>query len=268
MRVHLDRIVVYPIKSLDGVVVEEAGITSGGILENDRIYSIADAQGKYVNGKRFARVHRLRSRFDATFSEVVFSEQDSSIEAQFVLAETEPINRWLGEFFGFAVTLKREPVSGFPDDREAFGPTVVSQSSMLTVANWYPGLSLESVRRRFRSNLELDGVGMPPFWEDQLFNGPGELKPFHIGAVQFLGHNPCQRCAVPTRDPQTGEVLTGFQKEFMERRRQALPSWANSTRFNHFYRFAVNTSIPPTEFGKRLRRGDEVQIPVRAETAS
>ena len=42
----LGRITIFPIKSLDGVPVETARITSGGILENDRIYAIYDTDGK------------------------------------------------------------------------------------------------------------------------------------------------------------------------------------------------------------------------------
>ena len=37
---HLGRIVIFPIKSLDGMVVDEAAITPGGILENDRVFAI------------------------------------------------------------------------------------------------------------------------------------------------------------------------------------------------------------------------------------
>jgi uncharacterized protein YcbX len=261
MRIHLGRIVVFPIKSLDGVAVEKAGITAGGILENDRTYSIVDAQGKYVNGKREPRVHRLRCEFDASFREVLVSERGSGSEARFILAEPGPFNDWLSAYFGFPVTLNREPEKGFPDDREAFGPTVVSLASLRVVASWFPDLTLEGARRRFRANLELDGEGMPPFWEDGLYRGPGECVPFQIGDVEFLAHNPCQRCAVPTRDPETGEVIPGFQKEFAERRRQTLPAWANSARFNHFYRFAVNTSTPESESGKQLRIGDAVVQP-------
>jgi uncharacterized protein len=260
MRVHLGRIVVYPIKSLDGVVVKEARITSGGILEHDRVYAIVDAQGKYVNGKRSARVHQLRCRFDAAIKEVAFSDQVSGREAQFVLAEPEALNRWLSELFEFPVTLSRETEKGFPDDRDAPGPTIISQSSLLTVASWYPNVTLESARQRFRSNLELEGEGTPPFWEDRLYGAAGVLAPFRIGEVRFFAHNPCQRCVVPTRDARTGEPIAGFQKEFMARRSQSLPAWANSTRFNHYYRLAVNTSVPGTEAGKRLRSGDGVEV--------
>jgi uncharacterized protein YcbX len=255
----LGRIEIFPIKSLDGVLLEEALVTAGGILENDRIYAMLDSEGRYVNGKRLPRVHQLRCSFDASIKEVrLWQEGGETTAAQFSLDASAPINRWLGDFFGFAVTLRREPEKGFPDDRTAFGPTIVSEASLRAVMEWYPELTLESVRRRFRTNLEL--TGGEPFCEDRLYGAPGELKPFQIGPVRFLGHNPCQRCVVPTRNPDSGAAVPDFQKRFMQLRKEHLPAWANAERFNHFYRFAVNTSIEPAEAGKRLRVGDVVAV--------
>jgi uncharacterized protein YcbX len=255
---HLGRIVIFPIKSLDGMVVEEAAITPGGILENDRVFAILDKAGAYVNGKRTPRVHQLRCSFDAEVREVRLWQTGESSQTQFHLDETDGISRWLGDFFGYPVTLQRELQKGFPDDRTAFGPTVVGEASLRAIQDWYPGLELESLRRRFRTNLEL--AGGVPFEEDRLFGAPDELKPFQIGPVQFLGHNPCQRCVVPSRDPVSGEAVPEFQKRFAQLRGQHLPAWANAQRFNHFYRFAVNTSVLPAEAGKRLRVGDALSL--------
>jgi uncharacterized protein YcbX len=231
-------------------------ITSGGILENDRIYAIFDEHGSVVNGKRTARIHQLRCAFDQGLKEVRLWENSSPV--QFCLDTPEPINRWLTDFFGFPVALKHDPKSGFPDDLTAFGPTIVSEPSLRAVQEWYPGLDLESLRRRFRTNLEL--FGEEAFCEDRLYGAPEELKTFWIGDVRFQGHNPCQRCVVPTRDADSGQAVAGFQKRFMDMRKQALPEWADARRFNHFYRFAVNTSILAEEAGKRLRTGDPVRI--------
>ena len=252
---YLGRILIFPVKSLDGIEVQEAAVTAGGILKNDRVYAIYDAQEKVVNGKRTARIHQLRCDFDKGLKEIRVWE--NSAPRQFCLDAPAALDRWLSEFFGFAVALKHEPVSGFPDDREAFGPTIVSEASLRAVNEWYPEVSIESMRLRFRTNLEL--AGGEAFCEDALYGAPGELKPFHIGGVQFFGHNPCQRCVVPTRDPESGEAISGFQKKFMERRGKELPEWADRRRFNHYYRFAVNTSIPGSEAGKRLRVGDLVK---------
>lgn len=262
MRVRLGSITLYPVKALDGVGVPSSRITARGILEHDRIYAIFRDDGKAVNGKREPRTHALRSTFDPGFREIRLRVEGDGAGEQFSLAEPERLNRWLSEYFGYAVALRHDPEAGFPDDREAFGPTVVSQSSHEAVRAWFPGLTLESVRRRFRANLELAGEGLPAFWEDGLYGAAGDLRPFEIGAVRLRAHNPCQRCPVPTRDPRTGEAIAGFQQEFMARRRESLPSWANSSRFNHFYRFAVNTSIEPTEAGKTLQVGDPVEVPI------
>jgi uncharacterized protein len=254
----LGKIQIFPIKSLDGLLVEQTQVTSGGILTNDRVYAIFDKDGKVVNGKRTARVHELRSKFDSEIKEVRLWQSGESSPTQFQLDAPDQMEKWLGEFFGFSVTLRREPQKGFPDDHEAFGPTITSEASLLEIQKWFTELTLESLRRRFRSNLEL--IDDAPFCEDQLFGAPGELKPFQIGAVKFLGHNPCQRCVVPTRDPDSGNGVTDFQKKFMELRKKFLPEWANAQRFNHFYRFAVNTSIPSTETEKLLRVGDVVEF--------
>jgi uncharacterized protein len=44
----------------------------------------------------------------------------------------------------------------------------------------------------------------------------------------------------------------------MALREQELPRWDDTQRFNHYYRFAVNTLIPAGEAGKKLRVGDPV----------
>jgi hypothetical protein len=46
----------------------------------------------------------------------------------------------------------------------------------------------------------------------------------------------------------------------MEMRQKTLPSWTEPSRFNHYYRFAVNTSVPPSERDKILHVGETVQL--------
>ena len=255
----LSRIVVYPVKSLDGVALPEARITAGGILEHDRVYALFDENEKVVNGKRTGRIQQLRSDFDPAFEEIQLWTAESSARIQFSLTEPTKLNAWLSDFFGFAVHLGCEKKSGFPDDTGAPGPTLCSEASLHEIMSWYPGqMTLDRVRLRFRTNLEL--AQAEPFGEDKLFGAPDTHRPFQIGEVSFRGHNPCQRCVVPTRDPFTIEPIPGFQKRFMEMRQKTLPPWSERSRFNHFYRFAVNTSIPESENGKVLRLGDEVRL--------
>jgi uncharacterized protein YcbX len=250
---------VYPLKALDPLLTDEARITSGGALEYDRRWAVRNQRGKFVNGKRNARVSLVRSRYRIHPFSVFLKAEGTGDEAAFLLPEESHLaEAWLTGFFGEAVTMDENPAGGFPDDTDASGPTIVSQSTLETVASWYPGLDAGDILRRFRPNLVIDGV--PPFWEDRLYGVKGGSRPFSVGCVTFHGINPCARCVVPTRDPVAADVMPGFMAKLIERRKATLPSWAEASQFDHFYRLCVNTRIPPSEAGKTLRAGDPVRV--------
>lgn len=254
---HLAQIFLYPIKSLDGVAVTQATILPSGALQYDREFAIVDQQGKIVNGKRTAAIQQIRASFDLAARTVSLSDPETQSQESFHLdAERSRLETWLSDYFGFAVHLIQNPAMGFPDDIASPGPTLISTATLQTIANWFPELTLSNVRQRFRTNLEV--ADTPAFWEDQLFGQADTTVRFQIGTVQFNGVNPCQRCIVPTRDPISGQFTPDFQKTFTKQRQATLPQWAEPTRFNHFYRLAVNTRLPATEAGKSLSVHDPV----------
>jgi uncharacterized protein len=254
----LTQMIIYPIKSLDGKIVDRAKISAGGALEFDRRWAIVDDRGKVVNAKRTAKIQLLRSQFDLIEEDRLTirlqTATDPNTYTFCLLTEIASLAGWLSQFFGFPVSLIENAVTGFPDDSDAYGPTMISTATLETVCTWFPDLDLAEVRRRFRTNLELSGV--PAFWEDRLFGAPGKVVDFQLGNVQFHGINPCQRCVVPTRDALTGDAMPKFQQTFTQQRQQTLPIRVNAARFNHFYRLAVNTKIPLVEAGKFLNTGD------------
>ena len=272
----LRRIRVYPVKSLDPREQSSVRIAEQGALAGDREYAIVDrpsdephdpetasvgGRGDYVNGKRTAAVHRLRSSFDPdgrTLSLRVQGEQERHSFDLEPPAAREPLNDWLSAYFGEPVSVRREPAGGYPDDRELMGPTVVSTATLEAVADWFDGVTVEGARRRFRANLEVGGV--PAFWEDRLYADHGECVRFRIGEAELLGVNPCQRCVVPTRDPNTGAETPGFRERFLEMRERTLPAWAASDRLDHYFRLMVNTDVPASERDSRLRVGDPVTV--------
>jgi uncharacterized protein YcbX len=263
---YLSRIIIYPIKSLDGVAVPNATVLQSGALQNDREFAIFDQQNQWVNGKRNAKIHLLRTSFDLEANTVCLQVQESEQQQVFHLnRERTSLENWLSEYFSFPVKLQQNSISGFPDDTEASGPTVISTATLETVASWFPGVeakgqssATDEMQQRLRANLEIAGV--PAFWEDQLFAEAGNIVQFQIGSIRFEGINPCQRCIVPTRNSLTGKVYPQFQKLFVEKRQETLPSWAPISRFNHYFRLSVNTCIPKSEAGKILQVGDEVKI--------
>lgn len=255
---YLARIDLYPIKALDGVSVAAAKVLASGALEHDRRFALFDLQGNLINGKHNARVHALRTCYSDDLQQVRFEFNGETSPSFELGGHPSALEGWLSDYFEQPVKLQENSVMGFPDDTDSPGPTVISTASLAAVASWYAQLSLAEVRRRFRTNLEIDGV--PAFWEDRLFAAAGQTVPFKLGEVSLLGINPCQRCIVPSRDSQTGAADSGFQRRFVEQRSRSLPSWAERSRFNHFFRLAVNTRLPVTEAGKRLQCSSSLRL--------
>jgi hypothetical protein len=105
-------------------------------------------------------------------------------------AGTEDAAEWFSVYFEQQILVRHAP-EGFPDDNIANGPTIISTASLQAVSDWFPGLSVDSVRQRFRATLEIDGHSvespspatthektgaaasanghLPAFWEDQLY---------------------------------------------------------------------------------------------------
>ncbi len=256
----LSRIRLHPIKSLGPIDVSSASIGPKGGLELDRAWAILASDGRWINGKRTKEVDGVRARFAPDLQSVELAAREGHpglASATFAFpADTVGATRWFSQYF-------QEPVNvlyareGFPDDDLAHGPTIVSTASLEAVCQWFPEISLETARLRFRTSLEL--VGMQPFEEDQLFAADKDSTvKFSIGGIKFEGSNPCARCNVPPRDTTTGNVIAEFPKRFADLRRANLPAWSSAARFDHFYRFAVNTRVPASEIGKVLRVGDSL----------
>ncbi|MDJ0592468.1 MAG: MOSC N-terminal beta barrel domain-containing protein [Pleurocapsa sp. MO_226.B13] len=259
VRPHVARLFVYPVKSLDRLEGDRVTILKSGALEGDRTWAIFDLAGNFVNGKRNQKIHALRSKLDLVTKNLALQIEDTNKTQTFnLITEQSALCAWLAEYFGFRVKIEQNLDMGFPDDTTSPGATIVSTATLEAIASWYPELNVESIRRRFRANIEIGGV--PAFWEDRLFTTPEQTVKFKVGEVEFQGVNPCQRCVVVTRNPQTGAAYPQFQKIFTRQRKETLPEWTERSRFNHFFRLAVNTRLSPTEAGKTIATGDRVNI--------
>ncbi len=254
---------LHPIKSLDPVSVLESRIGPSGGLALDRVWALYSVDGRWVNGKRTPAIHLIRATYSPDLRSVTLSvprdRRHIPIRTFDFPAAHEDAAEWFSVFFDQQIIVRYSP-EGFPDDTLASGPTIVSTASLQSVAEWFPVLSVDDVRLRFRTSLEIDGV--PAFWEDRLFSeDERNIVRFRIGGVVFEGSNPSARCPVPPRDPFTGIDLDGFQKLFTHHREATLPTWSPRSRFDHFYRLATNTRVASSQTGLLLRSGDSLQLP-------
>lgn len=257
----LGRIRIYPFKSLAPIEVTECLLTESGSLENDRRFAFRLPDGTYFNAKRDPRIHEITLRANKNLSCFEFSRRGGS--ERMTVDPTrgfDGLEQWIFEQFNVLVKVSESKTPGFPDDTSSPGPTIISKATLERIAIWFPGLTVDSIRSRLRTNLEIENV--PAFWEDHLFGeNSTEGVDFTVGEAPLQGVNPCQRCIVPTRDPQTAKVLTDFAKNFRTHRKSELPPWASRSPFNHFYRVATNTRLARRMTGSiRIRVGDCVSL--------
>jgi len=294
----LDRITVYPVKSLDGVDVTEARVLPSGALEHDRRWQLTDIDGRVLNAKRSPLFHAIRAEFDLDARLVTLSIDPLAIQARAIpgverlaslATNTFPLVPgpngpcdWLAEVLcagarSSGVLLLERADGGFPDDREAPGPTLISTASLEEVARWF-GFDLAESRRRFRANLEIGGCDA--FWEDTLASPARENLPslidlppdlpadpyadlppleplqFTIGEARFRATNVCRRCVVPTRDSRTGAVTVHFRDAFEARRARGMRPDVDAAAWRTLYRLALNTRrSAPTQACVRLTCG-------------
>jgi uncharacterized protein YcbX len=293
----LDRITIYPVKSLDGVAVTEARLLPGAGLEHDRRWQLVDLEGRVVNAKRTAILHAIRAEYaieglaaagpdlglPPLAANVIALAVDPAALAAGAVPGVERLRSfspdvfplvpgsagpcaWLSEALGFGVLLMERAEGGFPDDRDAPGPTLAATATLVEVARWF-AFDLDESRRRFRVNLEVGGCAA--FWEDALASParpglepvigeadaglpadpyaalpPSEPRPFTIGAARLVATNVCRRCGVPSRDSRTGVETAHFRDAFEARRSRRLRPDVDASAWSHLYRLAVNTATP------------------------
>lgn len=252
-------ITIYPVKSLDEISLQKAQIGNGGCLTHDREYAICKSDGKYVKGKNNDLIYLLRSAIDFENEIISFRHQSETGWHKFNLQkDKKQIDEYLSAFFNLEVTLQKNSEGKFLDEPVVSGITIASTESLNMVSDWFNDMPPEETRKRFRTNIEIAAV--PAFWEDQLFFEQATAIEFRVGEVILYGMSPRARCVVPSRHPQTGEAIHGFQKTFAQQRVDNLPQGSTLQRYGHAYYLSVDCYLPPSEFGKWIAVGDELTI--------
>lgn len=220
---HLSEISVYPIKSLGGILMEDALIQERG-LQFDRRWMLIDENNEFLTQREFPRMALLETKTQNENLLVYESERQKSIElrpankepisvkiwSSRVKADVYPseVNNWFSEFLQTKCRLVLMP----PESKRKVSPFYAVRKFIDTVsfADAYPFLligqsSLDDLNarlseplpmNRFRPNLVVAGAAA--FAEDN-------WKKIKIGATIFHLVKPCARCVITTIDQKRGE---------------------------------------------------------------
>ncbi|AMW17464.1 MOSC domain-containing protein [Glaesserella parasuis] len=213
------QICLYPIKSTQAYRVEQAFVLPQG-LNFDREFMITEVDGTFITARKEQMLYRLAAfpistgiviqsdcgeRCVALYND--FTQQRSSEVwgSHFPSwVANKAVNQWLSQKFGREVQLRwlgeqsQRMVKHFEPQPLSFADSnpllLVSEQSLKQLQQWSPvPVSME----QFRANVVIDGI--QAFEEER-------WKQVKIGTVEFEVAQPCTRCILITRDPQTLEL--------------------------------------------------------------
>ena len=191
----------WPVKSFaGGDTLERTAVGAHG-LAGDRAHAAVDPRdprGRALSGRRAPGLLRWSAAY-AVAPDALLDAEDPPLPA--VTSPEGTSFRWdepelaaaLAEHLRKPVELHRRP-RGMPDRR---GTVLLTTEATRAAVEAALGRPLDL--RRFRTNLHLD-LEAPAFAEEAWAG-----RRIEVGELALRVTEPCERCAIPTREPGTGE---------------------------------------------------------------
>lgn len=195
----------WPVKSLGGERLQAAWLDPDGVV-GDRAHALLDVHGSapaHLDRPILtARVSKRMLAWTAAYAAAPDDALRDARDARPVLTTPDgAVLPWddpalpgaLAEDLGRHVELERDPTGGLHDLPRS---VLVTTEATRQAAEAALGRPLDL--RRFRSNIHLDVPAEP--LSEALWEGGTML----VGDVELRLLHPCERCAIPTREPGTG----------------------------------------------------------------
>ena len=221
----LSEIYIYPVKSLGGIHLDFANITTRG-LENDRRFMLVDENGRFMSQREHPQLAIFQTKIEDDFLKITHKKtgqilsinllsnsQLASLSVTIWDDETTAIevsteaSLWFTQIVGIPTrliympeeshrktdalySLTGEEITSFSD---GYPILIIGQSSLNDLNN---RLENPVNINRFRPNFVF--TNGEPFEEDNWHE-------FTVGNIRFFGVKPCARCVMTTIDQETGE---------------------------------------------------------------
>ena len=92
----LSRIAIYPLKSFDAILVNEAVVLPNGALQHDRQFALVDPSKKFINAKWTSAVHGLVLELDPVARALTARRRDETTSVLWDIdRQRDDLQRWL-----------------------------------------------------------------------------------------------------------------------------------------------------------------------------
>lgn len=211
---------IAPVKGMRIQALEQVDLTSDGV-PGDRAFFLADPEGAMVNGKRFGSLMEIVPTHDRESGNLRLAFPDGSVVAGPVeLGEPEDVtffgqpekarpvsgefSAFISEHTGAALRLMAHPEGRPGVDRGKWGGvTLLGEASLESLREAGSEFGSQDPgpidQRRFRMTFGINGTG--PYEEDEWAGMEVRIGDSLVRVAAHVG-----RCAVTTRDPESGET--------------------------------------------------------------
>ena len=227
MTITVSSIHIYPVKSLGGISLTSATVTTRG-LRYDRRFMLIDDEHEFITQREFPQMATIRTAIDGDTLVLTSAFGDSvSVPLEPCAVPDRMVRVWSSEVHAHTVSAEADAwlsahldmdtrLVYMPDSAQRrVPPEYAKNGEIVSFADGYPvllasaaslaDLNARIVRSggmaitmdRFRTNLVVSGC--TAFAEDG-------WSDFSIGETVLRGVKPCTRCQVTTTDQSSGEV--------------------------------------------------------------
>ena len=222
MPVFVHSLHIYPIKSCQGIDLQQAELTGTG-FKYDRHWMLVDRQGQFLSQRQYPRLARIQTRLDDD-ALIIGIDGEQQLELPLISDDSQrrevqlwndrcsaalvsqAANRWFSDFLEIDCELVFLPES----EQRRVDPDYARDRQIVGFADGFPLLLLSRASidllnnklqqqvkiNRFRPNIVIDGCDA---------HAEDEWSRISVNAIDIELVKPCSRCPIPTVNPRTGQ---------------------------------------------------------------
>ena len=258
---------IYPVKSLGGISLQEARLTSKGLMY-DRNWMLLDENGVFMTQRKFPKMALIQTKIEN--GDLIFSHKKTGSSASIPILtkygvtlrskvwsnscevqKVDSIGEWFSEIFGFRCTLVFFPEKNIRTKETENGIvqnlTSLSDKSPVLITNT---ASLEELNGRLENKIPMNRFRSNIIFTGEKAYEEDNWQSVKIGETEFKTVEICGRCKLINVDHLTGEP-TGQPLETLSTYRKM----GREIKFGMRMSCEVNIDVQPI-----IKIGDEIKV--------
>ena len=261
----LSEIIIYPVKSLPGISLQESFVEERG-LQYDRRWMIVNSENIFITQRLFPKMvfidvsirsgklifrNRNKSVENLELSLTEYPEKKTNVEVWDDKCESVEYSQEINDWFSEALETKCKLVYMPNTTERKTSVKYFFDSKNVSFADGYPFLVIGEESLKFLNSKLINKVSMSQFRPNLVFSGGEEhdedkWNKVRIGDLNFSVGKPCARCVITTINPQDGN-----------KNKEPLATLSKYRKFNGKVMFGQN-AISYSEGVIRL--GDKIEL--------